>query len=375
MRGNSRCDPILSMSIIDQRILMNTENNIILMEFESVQYEYGSSREEISETGAAEERQLYKKQQKQFYSTKRACRMELLQTPNTKLFNDHRKNVMNHSSRPLSNKNIRDAHLIHTILSTKENNQLITNSAGHMSESALNKRRSVMHSINAIITSHSPSSISSNASFRHHNELNSSLNQTSSMDYNEKENQKKLEITLLDTSQTEHITLHTAIVKPPSNLFDTKQFLREQLKEIKQAGQNQDEINYSKISANKEHDSKSCMDSTSIMRLKAADDYENMITGINMSLRVLSARPSFDTKTKIKLKAQDLSNMKLVSNNKLGSSEDLTKSDQQQQQQQQQQAAKQTNPNPQTIVTKVFETQESDLKSKVSNLNFKFKSY
>ena len=367
MRGNSRCDPILSMSIIDNRILMNTENNIILMEFESVQYEYGSSREETSETVASEERQLYKKQQKQFYSTKRACRMVLLQTPNTKLFNDHRKNVMNHSSRPLSNKNIRDAHLIHTILSTKENNQLITNSAGYISESALNKRRSVMHSINAIITSHSPSTVSSTASFRHHNELNSSLNQNSSMDYNEKENQKKLEVTLLDTSLTEHITLHATITKPPSNLIETKQFLREQLKEIKQAGQNQDEINYAKISANKEHDSKSCMDSTSIMRFKANDDYENMIAGISMSLRVLSARPTFDTKTKIKLKAHDLTNMKLVNtNNKLGSSEDLNKSDQQQQQ-----PPKQTNhnPNPQTIVTKVFESQESDLKSKVINLN------
>jgi hypothetical protein len=57
--------------------------------------------------------------------------------------------------------------------------------------------------------------------------------------------------------------------------------------------------------------------------------------------------------------------MKLVNtNNKLGSSEDLNKSDQQQQQ-----PPKQTNHNPQTIVTKVFESQESDLKSKVINLN------
>ena len=69
MRGNSRCDPILSMSIIDNRILMNTEHNIILMEFEPVLYEYGSNREETSESTAisSEERQMYKNPQKQFY--------------------------------------------------------------------------------------------------------------------------------------------------------------------------------------------------------------------------------------------------------------------------------------------------------------------
>ena len=45
MRGNSQCDPIYSLSISDNRMLINTEFNLILMEFEKVVYEYGGKRE------------------------------------------------------------------------------------------------------------------------------------------------------------------------------------------------------------------------------------------------------------------------------------------------------------------------------------------
>lgn len=328
MRGNSRCDPILSMSIIDNRILMNTENNIILMEFEPVQFEYGSNRDETTETAVlTSEKQTNKKQQKQFYSTKRACRMELLQTPNTKLFNDDRKAAMNHSSRPLSNKNLRDAHLIHTILSTKENNQLIVNSAGHISESALNKRRSVMQSINAVMTTQSPVSISSALSYKANE---SSLNYIS----NEKEN-KIVE------------DLDKSFNKLPHNLNETKQFLRDQLKEIKQTSQKQDDSNYAK---QKTLDSKSCIDAVSVNRHKVTDD----LMSNSFTLRVLSARPTFDTKTKIKLKAQDLSDLKFISC-KNGSNEDLLNKTEIQNN-------KKLN-NPQILVTKVFESKESDLKT------------
>ena len=353
MRGNSRCDPILSMSIIDNRILMNTENNIILMEFEAVQYEYGSNRDETTETITLNEERpiLYKSTQKQFYSTKRACRMELLQTPNTKLFNDDRKAPMNHSSRPLSTKNLREAHLIHTILSKKENNQLIVNSAGHISESALNKRRSVMQSINAILTSHCSSSVSSAMSYKPATaELSSSLMYSS----NEKENQhKKIEI-------IEELNA-SSMVKIPTNLDETKQFLRDQLKEIKQASQKQDEINFTKLKQIKD-ESKSCIDSSSINRFKMSsgtgnDDYTNVVSGMTSSIRVLSARPTFDTKTKIKLKAQDLTNMKLTPT-QATSNEDLAKANESS-------FKKQTTTTPQTLVTKVFESQEADLKSKV----------
>jgi hypothetical protein len=354
MRGNSRCDPILSMSIIDNRILMNTEHNIILMEFEPVLYEYGSNREETSESTAisSEERQMYKNPQKQFYSTKRACRMELLQTPNTKLFNNRKTpntNTMSHSSNPISNKNLKEAHLIHTILSTKDNNQLIVNCAGHISETALNKRRSVMQSINAVISSHCSSSLSSFGSYKPNiNESNSSLNNISTMDIHEKENNQKIAVET-DTNNKQL----------PTNLIETKQFLRDQLKEIKQTNQKQEDVNFSKITAIKEEDTKSCIDH--VIQNKKTDDHLNITTGLsNNSLRVLSARPTFDTKTKIKLKSQDIANLKLTNVlNKATSLDNLNV----QKFEQHEKNNKQTN-NTQTIVSKVFETQETDLKSK-----------
>ena len=171
LRGNSRSDPILSMSIVDNRILLNTDNNVLLMEFEPIQLEYGSNIEETVEHKL--KHQIVAKKPKS-YSSIRASRMELVSTPNVRLFNDDRKTVMDHSSRPISGKCLKDARNIYSAVSRSGNNHIVTNSAGHISESALAKRRSIMESINAIISSQgsiSNLSYTKNIDFMNQNDL------------------------------------------------------------------------------------------------------------------------------------------------------------------------------------------------------------
>lgn len=65
MRGNSRCDPILSITTTDTRILINTEYNILLMEFEAVIFEYGSNQDDTTEKSQLDPPELtQKKKQK-----------------------------------------------------------------------------------------------------------------------------------------------------------------------------------------------------------------------------------------------------------------------------------------------------------------------
>lgn len=160
IRGNSRSDPILSMCIVGQRWLINTENSITLFEFEKIIFEYNG--ECLIETPYVDTVDNSKLQQKQMpkrksYSMIRASRMELVSTPNTRLFNDNRQTIIDHSSRPVSGKCLKDARRIYSAVTKSGNSKMVlnnfrTNSAGHISEAALVKRRSIMESINAIIS-------------------------------------------------------------------------------------------------------------------------------------------------------------------------------------------------------------------------------
>ena len=40
IRGNSKSDAILSISIVENRIVVNTVSNILLLEFEKIKFEY-----------------------------------------------------------------------------------------------------------------------------------------------------------------------------------------------------------------------------------------------------------------------------------------------------------------------------------------------
>lgn len=187
VRGNSQCDAIRSMSLTSdlRRLLINTENNILLMEFERVEYEYGSSpymnsgsnelrmgeEYDEDEMGGRSPRKKSKKRSKQSLSGKtypsiRASRSELVCTPNVKLFDKNataqqpqqQQHVMNsrslaleHSARPISARDLKNAELVHRVTTSARTLMVSKSSTGNISEFALLKRQTIVNSINAAI--------------------------------------------------------------------------------------------------------------------------------------------------------------------------------------------------------------------------------
>ncbi len=111
MRGTSQLDPVLSISIHENRILVNTEYNVLLMEFEIVSYEYGSQRELGCDNISKSDDQ---KGTQRPYSAIRANRMALVDTANSKIFNDGRKSALSHSFGPMSQKLFDEARQVYT---------------------------------------------------------------------------------------------------------------------------------------------------------------------------------------------------------------------------------------------------------------------
>lgn len=224
IRGNSRSDAILSMTIVDNRVVLNTENNILLLEFEKIKFEYNV--EELIECKGfvdTSDNPKFREQRKtptrRAYSAIRASRMALNSTPNSRLFNDNRKTIIDHSSRPVGGKCLTDARRIYSAGNKGARNEFSSkaNSVGHISDYAMVKRRSVMESINAIISSQGTHSILSNYGNMHSAELVNDL---------------KVGFHEVDDSDD-----YLAKVKrTPLNLTETKQYLREQLREIRQSG-------------------------------------------------------------------------------------------------------------------------------------------
>jgi hypothetical protein len=119
MRGNSQSNPILSLCVVENRILVNTEYNLLLLEFEPIRYNYDKSnsyeliKPDIDDIEChrndSSKSQMRLLSRSRPYSVIRASRMELAATPNTKLFNDNRKSVLEHSARPVSAKCLKEA--------------------------------------------------------------------------------------------------------------------------------------------------------------------------------------------------------------------------------------------------------------------------
>lgn len=168
VRGNSQCDAIKSLSLTNtaggpSRLLINTDNAILLMEFEKVEYDY-SSHPYLNTTATtvsdiqskSDDREpLGKNKKRNNYPYIRASRSELVATPNVKLFtNDKRINIavapLEHSARPISSKNLKDARLLHQVTSSQYVNAS-TNSLGHISDLALLKRQVLVNSINSTL--------------------------------------------------------------------------------------------------------------------------------------------------------------------------------------------------------------------------------
>lgn len=200
MRGNSQCDAILSISLTSdvRRLLVNTEHHILLMEFESVEYDYESSpylnqnnraiggvdESEVGGLSAETRRRRHRSSHghSKSYSAIRASRSELVATPNARLFSgSHHHNTnrlatraaaaasgenlvmmkrmalsatplaLDHSARPISARNLKDAEIVHRVTISARPVELSKNSLGDLSDFALKKRLSLVNSINATI--------------------------------------------------------------------------------------------------------------------------------------------------------------------------------------------------------------------------------
>ena len=352
MRGNSMCDPIVSMTILDNRILVNTENNVILMEYEIIKYEYGSNRDEIAElsmvTMDQSANQMPAKRNKN-YSAIRASRMELVSTPNVKLFNDDRKSVLSHSSRPISAKCFKDAQFIHKIVSKNAQPEARKNSAGHISESALIKRRSIMQSINAVISNNGSFSI-----------LSSNPNPNAEF-FN------RLEKITSESPGNYEDELDSARIKP-FDLIETKQYLRDQLNEIKQTEQKKfsPEFFESNFFVKKEHiDTKSCADGNPASRMVRVFHFS---PSEPPTFRPTSSPSRVDTKTRVKINIEEISKLSMSDTDNDSSKQIIKNEDQRKE------LYNFASQNPQTLVTKIFESQETDLKSNTNMFPVNVKS-
>lgn len=290
MRGNSQSDAILSMSLTTdmRRLLVNTENHILLMEFEKVEYEYGSdpylnSQSLIMVGGDESERskKISSKRRVKSYSFIRASRSELVSTPNVKLFDKSRDRVsiaLDHSARPISARNIKDARLVHRVTASARQLNIPKNSFGNISDFALMKRLSLVNNIQATIQA-KKSSLSSCRIPNDKTSMDSSLsgiNQKSSLKIDQP-------VSLLSRFKNANDDSTTGV-----DLDDTKKILRDQLKERKQLEQTSE--GRVKLQMSSETEVRSCVERS---RKNRIDE------------RPRSSPSRLDTKTRVKLNAKD----------------------------------------------------------------------
>lgn len=165
VRGNSQCDAIRSMSLTSdaRRLLVNTENAILLMEFEKVDFNYSTSpylnsrstKSERADQSRAHRPAVIHPNAASKYAQTRASRSELVCTPNVKLFGNRRARTsrvpkplaLDHSAPPISAKNLKDASLVHRAIASAHP----TSSSGFISDSGLLRRQVLLSNINAII--------------------------------------------------------------------------------------------------------------------------------------------------------------------------------------------------------------------------------
>jgi hypothetical protein len=309
MRGNSQCDPVLSLNTVDNRLVINTDNNILLMEFEKIQYEYNTT---ISLESSAANEALKSDEQKRLknsnsknnrnHSLIRASRSELIGTPNVKLFNDDRKSVLGHSARPISGKDLRHAQILNNITSKAVN--VAPNSAGHISEFALQKRLTLLQSINAVLANNKAASttVGNTQTASALSSYNTSTKSQSSKDTDQEYTQniiKNIEMhreTALQLKELENMR------NKELSLIETKTMLREQLKDIKEKEQLPEQVRQEQKNAEQLNlELESCVETQLIhMQKKRFND-------IGLSLIRPTSSPSrVDTKTKIRIKQRDL---------------------------------------------------------------------
>ena len=289
MRGNSLCDPVLSITIVDNRILINTENNVIMMEFEKIKYEYDVDENETNTSNVDKNKKQLSNgknnKKSKNYASIRASRMELVSTPNPKLFEDGRKSVLDHSARPISAKNLKDAKLVHQITSKPSN--LPRNSLGDVSDSALQKHHTLINNINQTIQSRTSLSVLSYT--RDKNETQQGATTSRS-----KQNKSSI-----NNNNKDENNLNENETNSSEKLNATKSYLRDQLKELKQYKQmtKEEKEKHQQLNVNTSEDAKSCIESRIINKMSIT---KQCVLELNGMIRPTSSPSKVDTKTKIK---------------------------------------------------------------------------
>ena len=289
MRGNSLCDPVLSITIVDNRILINTENNVIMMEFEKIKYEYDVDENETNTSNVDKNKKQLSNgknnKKSKNYASIRASRMELVSTPNPKLFEDGRKSVLDHSARPISAKNLKDAKLVHQITSKPSN--LPRNSLGDVSDSALQKHHTLINNINQTIQSRTSLSVLSYT--RDKNETQQGATTSRS-----KQNKSSI-----NNNNKDENNLNENETNSSETLNATKSYLRDQLKELKQYKQmtKEEKEKHQQLNVNTSEDAKSCIESRIINKMSIT---KQCVLELNGMIRPTSSPSKVDTKTKIK---------------------------------------------------------------------------
>lgn len=300
MRGNSQCDPVLSMSISYNRMLINTEFNVILMEFEHIKYDYDSKREldpvksnNISANSSNNSRSTSSKRP---YSVIRATRMEVVGTPNVKIFNDDRKSILAHSSGPISEKSLNEAKQIQKPRNTLSNSKL-----------------SII-TINTPMTFNTatPSSNYNKSSLSYVN-VQSEINLTNFKQQFEQSANNGIKLEMKEIDQDD---VNLARYKKLT-LNETKSLLRNQLKEMRKSALSSiTAINHNEtcVTKSKPNETKSCFEANELR--KHDQDDEDLEDKLNLRRRPTSSPCYYDTKTKIKVHSNEFINFMNLNKNR-----------------------------------------------------------
>ena len=316
MRGNSQCDPVLSLTVSNNRILINTEFNIILMEFQPVVYEYGSKPELASENIMIKENK--NTSVRRAYTNIRAKRMEVVGTPNVKIFNDDRKSVLSHSSGPISTKNLQEAKMIQSprkSASATTRLSIVTINTPMMfnTPTSNNYNKSSLSYVNVQSEFKLNSIIPSD--FYNVNDTNSRVQSRNNTSKND-EIEKKQEIIKDNVGiklDIEHIDQDEANILRYKKLTldETKSILRNQLRNMRTNATNLMEHFKNKPNNPKQTitdknlmDSKSCLETALINRNQNCLDLE-LKRSKSLTVRPTSSPSYYDTKTMLKITSDE----------------------------------------------------------------------
>jgi hypothetical protein len=331
MRGNSQCDPILSMTISDNRFLVNTEFNVLLMEFQPVVYEYGSKPELDSDNIMVKEKNK-SSNLKRSYTNIRAKRMDVVGTPNVKIFNDDRKSVLSHSSGPISSKNIQEAKIIQSprksaSATTKLSFVTINTPMTFNTPTINNYTKSSLHYVNVQSEFKLNSAIPSD--FYETNDLNISRTQSHSFskidDIRKKETRTESGIKEKEDIgiklDIEHIDQEEADILRYKKLTldETKAILRNQLRNMRKNAaklleQFKNNPKTPKTPQPPNSDIKSCLETALVNRNQNVFDLE-LKRSKSMLVRPTSSPSQYDTKTMLKVTSDEFQPFINLNNN------------------------------------------------------------